>query len=87
MRERIEAAGHRGPFTLCACALLLYGCADQNRIYENVYEGMRTREQIVGQPQDTRPPDKTGPSYQDYEAERKKLLQPGGGAAPAATSR
>jgi hypothetical protein len=51
-------------------ATVLAGCAA-----EPVYEGLRNRETLRNAPPDSVP--RSGlPSYQDYEAERKKLLEP-----------
>jgi hypothetical protein len=51
---------------------LLGGCADAGRYQRNVYEGLKTREAIVNPPAD-RPATSQGLSYDQYEAERKKL--------------
>jgi hypothetical protein len=52
---------------------LLSGCANSERVYENVYEGLKAREAAVHPSTEQEPPEKSM-SYQEYEAERKKLL-------------
>lgn len=59
---------------LCAHLTLLAGCASQERLYGNVYEGLKTRETLVHPSVAAKPPKKSM-SYQEYEAERKKLLE------------
>jgi type IV pilus biogenesis protein CpaD/CtpE len=59
---------------LCADLSLLAGCASRERVYGAIYEGLRTREAIVRPSTAQRPPERTI-SYQEYEAERKKLLE------------
>lgn len=59
---------------LCAHLGLLAGCASSERVYGNIYEGLKTREKIVHPSLEQRPPEKSM-SYQEYEAERKKLLE------------
>ncbi|MDG4554504.1 MAG: hypothetical protein P9E24_09700 [Candidatus Competibacter sp.] len=60
--------------TLCANLSLLAGCASNERIYGNIYEGLKTREAIVHPSAEQKSPEKSM-SYQEYEAERKKLLE------------
>jgi uncharacterized lipoprotein len=52
--------------------LLLAGCAKE-RVYENMYQGMKNREQIV-HPADAPIPQERQ-SYQAYKREREKSLQ------------
>lgn len=59
---------------LCAYLSLLAGCASSERVYGNIYEGLKTREQIVHPSVEQKPPEKSM-SYQEYDAERKKLLE------------
>lgn len=59
---------------LCANLGLLAGCANSERYYGNVYEGLKTREAIVHPSVEQKPAEKSM-SYQEYEAERKKLLE------------
>jgi hypothetical protein len=59
---------------LCAYLGLLAGCANSERYYGNVYEGLKTREAIVHPSVEQKPAEKSM-SYQEYEAERKKLLE------------
>ncbi|MHB8921761.1 MAG: hypothetical protein ACYC3N_12165 [Halothiobacillus sp.] len=59
---------------LCAHLGLLAGCANSERYYGNVYEGLKTREAIVHPLAEQKPAEKSM-SYQEYEAERKKLLE------------
>lgn len=55
---------------LLLLATLLTACAS-----ENIYEGLRAREAVRNPAPDARPAPQSSPSYQDYEAERKKLEQ------------
>lgn len=59
---------------LCVHLGLLSGCAISERYYGNVYEGLKTRESIVRPSVEQKSADKFM-SYQEYEAERKKLLE------------
>ena len=59
---------------LCAHLGLLAGCANSERVYGNLYEGLKTREAIVHPSAEQKPAEKSM-SYQEYEAERKKLLE------------
>lgn len=59
---------------LCVHLGLLAGCANSERVHGNIYEGLRTREAIVHPSAEQKPPEKSM-SYQEYEAERKKLLE------------
>ncbi len=59
---------------LCARLGLLAGCANSERVYGNIYEGLKTREATVHPSAEQKPVDKST-SYQEYEAERKKLLE------------
>lgn len=58
----------------CAALALIAGCADRDRLYGGVYEGLRTREAVVHPSIEQKPPEKSM-SYPEYEAERKKLLE------------
>lgn len=62
---------------LCALPGLLAGCANSERVYGNIYEGLRTREAIV-RPSAAQKPTEKSMSYQEYEAERKRLLEGNG---------
>ena len=62
---------------VCAHLGLLAGCANSERYYGNVYEGLKTREAFVHPSVEQKPAEKSM-SYQDYEAERKKLLESNG---------
>ena len=55
---------------------VLAGCAGGERIYGGAYEGLKTREAVRNPTSEPGAASKL-PSYQDYEAERKKLLEPG----------
>ena len=59
---------------LCTYLSLLAGCASNERIYGNIYEGLKTREAIVHPSAEQKPLEKSM-SYQEYEAERKRLLE------------
>jgi type IV pilus biogenesis protein CpaD/CtpE len=57
---------------------LLAGCANSERVYGNIYEGLKTREAIVHPSAEQKPAEKSM-SYQEYQAERKRLLESNGG--------
>ncbi len=59
---------------LCAHLGLLAGCANSERYYVNVYEGLKTREAIVNPSAEQKPAEKSM-SHQEYEAGRKNLLE------------
>lgn len=59
---------------LCAQLGFLAGCANSERVYGNIYEGLKAREAIV-HPSAEQKPAEQSMSYQKYEAERKKLLE------------
>lgn len=59
---------------LCADLSLLTACASRERVYGAIYEGLKTREAIVLPSTEQKPTHRTI-SYQEYEAERKKLLE------------
>jgi hypothetical protein len=48
------------------------GCASRERIYANIYDGLKAREEIVNPPERGVQKDRL-PTYQEYEAERKRL--------------
>lgn len=50
------------------------GCANKETAYANIYEGLRTRNAILNPAADQKPGEKPM-SYQEYEAERTKLLE------------
>lgn len=60
--------------TLCAHIGLLAGCANNERVHGNIYEGLKTREAIVHPSAEQDTPEKSM-SYQEYELERKKVLE------------
>lgn len=55
---------------------LLAGCANSKGVYGNIYEGLKIREAIVHPSAEQKPVEKPM-SYQEYEAERQKLLKSG----------
>lgn len=59
---------------LCVNLSLLAGCASRERVYGGIYEGLRIRQAIVHPSTEQGPHERTM-SYQEYEAERKKLLE------------
>ncbi|TCV80114.1 hypothetical protein [Sulfurirhabdus autotrophica] len=69
----------RTKFTIVFFAqiLLLSGCANKETAYANIYEGLKTRNVIMNPVSEQKPSDKSM-SYQEYEAERKKLLESNG---------
>lgn len=54
--------------------LFLTGCASQERVYGNIYEGLNTREMNVNPGIDPNQTKKPMP-YQEYEHERNRLLK------------
>lgn len=52
----------------------LTGCANSERVYANIYEGLKMRNAIINPSVEQKPAEKSM-SYQEYEAERKKLLE------------
>ena len=67
--EAGRAADRPAPALICTrlSILLVAGCAS-----ENIYEGLKSREELQN-PSSDRVPGPKLPSYQDYETERKKL--------------
>jgi len=63
-------------FFIALLSLLMPGCSKE-RVYENIYEGMQQREQIVNPPDDPVPP--KHPSYDEYKREREEILKDGSG--------
>jgi len=59
---------------LCIFVGLFAGCANSERINASIYEGLKTRNTIIN-PSAERKPGEKSMSYQEYEAERKKLLE------------
>ena len=59
---------------LCIQLIFLVGCVSQERVYGNIYEGLKTREMNVNPSMDTSQAGKTMP-YQEYQNERQKLLK------------
>lgn len=54
-------------------ASLVSACATKEAVYENVYEGLKTRNRVYPE-QPNSAPTEPMPSYGRYETERKKLL-------------
>jgi hypothetical protein len=53
------------------------GCASKEAVYENIYEGLKSREEIVHpHPTDDPMPAET-PTYNEYRRERDKALEEG----------
>lgn len=59
---------------LCIPLALLVGCANNERVYGNIYEGLKSREAIIHPATEQKSPE-TSMSYQEYEAERKRLQE------------
>lgn len=57
---------------LCLFFLLLVGC-EKDRIYEGIYKGMQTREQIVNPSNEPIPQEQQ--SYDEYKREREDSLK------------
>jgi hypothetical protein len=67
-------------FTIAGCILMaLCGCAGQERLRAGIYEALRTRAILTRESLDAAPP-QASMSYEQYRAERQKLLPP---TAPA----
>jgi hypothetical protein len=49
------------------------GCTSRERVYENIYEGLQMREQIVNPSQEPVPP--RPPDYSVYKRDREDILQ------------
>lgn len=62
---------------LCLSLGFLAGCANVDRYFGNVYEGLRAGEAIAHPSLEQKSVEKPM-SYQKYEAERKKLLESDG---------
>lgn len=60
---------------LCGYIILLAGCANNERVYGNIYEGLKAREAIIHPSLEKKPAQKSSISYEEYEAEREKLLE------------
>ncbi|MFH1147593.1 MAG: hypothetical protein V1736_07790 [Pseudomonadota bacterium] len=58
-------------------ACFLMGCAGKEGIYQGMYDGLRTREQIVN-PQPAQLPREEPVSYQQYKSEREEVLKKDG---------
>lgn len=63
----------RASLAIVFCALIA-GCADSKPYYGNVYEGLKTRDALL-HPSVGQKPAAKSMSYQEYEAERKRLLE------------
>jgi len=48
-------------------------CSRRERVYENMYEGLQMREQIVNPTEEPVPP--PPPDYREYKRDREKILQ------------
>ena len=57
----------------CLFFILLPGC-EKDRVYENIYDGLQKREQIVNPSNDPIPPEQQ--SYDAYKREREEILLP-----------
>lgn len=57
------------------CLLVLTACANKDAAYRNLYEGLKQREGIVNPQASTNQPAKSGVSYDQYQVERKKMLE------------
>lgn len=57
---------------LCLFFLILAGC-EKESVYENIYEGMQKREQIVHPSNEPIPPEQQ--SYDAYKREREEVLE------------
>lgn len=64
----------RTALLLCTPILLIAGCADSDRVYNNVYIGLQSQDKLDPVVAAEQQPEAKSPSYQEYSAERKKLL-------------
>lgn len=53
--------------------LAAVGCTSRTWLYENTYEGLKMREQIVNPADEPVPPRQ--PDYSEYKREREKILE------------
>jgi outer membrane lipoprotein SlyB len=60
--------------SLCTALGLVAGCANSEHYYDNVYEGLKTREAMVHPSVEPISAEKPL-SYHEYKAERNKLLE------------
>lgn len=58
--------------SICLLLLFIAGCTKE-RVYENIYEGLKRREQIVNPSSD--PIHQKQQSYDEYKRERDELLK------------
>lgn len=72
MRACIKLAAMISLVALC-------GCASKERLCENIYEGLKKREQVVHPA--TEPVPDQQPGYDAYQREREKALQESTGDA------
>jgi hypothetical protein len=56
--------------------LVLGGCATAEPVYRGIHEGLQTREELVN-PSTTYRPMERRPAYEEYKAERERLLKEG----------
>lgn len=54
--------------------VVLSGCAGRERIYSNVYEGLKAREVLVD-PAMERDPDGRTVTFHEYQTERRRALE------------
>ena len=64
---------------LCLFLLVMAGCA-RERVYENIYNGLQKREQIVNPADGPIPQDQ--PSYGQYKRQRADILEKDGEESP-----
>jgi hypothetical protein len=56
--------------------LAVGGCATAEPVYRGIYEGLQTREELVNASTTDRPLERR-PGYEEYKAERERLLKEG----------
>jgi len=69
---KIPGYGIMGLFILILF-LSAVGCTSRERVYENMYEGLKMREQIVNPSDEPVPP--RPPDYSEYKREREDILR------------
>ena len=63
-------------FIVIIAVAITAGCANKERLYENIYQGTKTRDEVRSVSEDPSqiPPKQPG-SYQQYKSERQEVLK------------
>ena len=63
-------------FIVIIAVAITAGCANKDRLYENIYQGTKTRDEVRSVSEDpSRIPPKQPDSYQEYKSERQEVLK------------